>query len=124
MRGKNRKEVTHMFINKGGQRVNKGTYWDLLAGHRIDIVEEGILPNTGKATYIRMSSGMMLLVGPIIGLLYAILMPFIGIATVAALAVRKTLEGLSNLATKSVSFGWRPTNAYLSGKKKKNTGTK
>lgn len=113
-----------MFINKGGQRVNEGTYWEVLTGHRIDVAEEGMLPGAGKSTYIRMSSGMMLLAGPIIGLLYAILMPFIGIATVAILAGRKMLEGLSNLATKSVSFGWRPTNAYLAGKKKKNTGTK
>jgi hypothetical protein len=109
-----------MLINKGGQMVDSGTYWDLRIGSRIDIADEGILPGSEKATYIKMPSLVMLLIGPIIGLLYAILLPFIGIATVAALAGRTMLRGMNNLAAKSVSFGWRPKNAYLSGKKKKN----
>jgi hypothetical protein len=113
-----------MLINKGGHSVRKGTYWDLSKGQRIDIADEGTLPGGEKATYLRMSSGVMLLMGPIIGLLYAILMPAIGIATVAALAMRKVLSGLNNLAAKSISFGWRPKNAYLSGKKKKKKDTK
>lgn len=108
-----------MFTNKGGHRVGKGTYWDLRKGHRIDIADEGVLPGDESTTYLRMPVGVMLLSGPFIGLLYAILMPFIGIATVATLAVRKVLGGLYNLAAKSISFGWRPENAYLSGKKKK-----
>jgi hypothetical protein len=62
---------------------------------------------------------IMLLASPVIGLLYAILMPFIGIATVVTLAVRKVVGGMYNLAAKSISFGWQPMNAYLAGKKKK-----
>ena len=108
-----------MLTNKGGQMVNKGTYWDLRIGNRIDIADEGLLPGTDKSTYIKMPPVMMLVAGPIIGLLYAILLPFIGIATVATLAGQKMLKGMNNLAAKSVSFGWRPKNAYLSGKKKK-----
>ena len=108
-----------MFINKGGHRVSKGTYWDLRIGQRIDIADEGMLPGDETSTYLRITSGVMLLSGPIIGLLYVILMPFIGIATVATLAVRKVLGGMYNLVAKSISFGWEPKNAYLSGKKKK-----
>jgi len=108
-----------MLINKGGQMVNKGTYWDVRVGNRIDIADEGVLPGNEKSTYIKMSSVMMLLAGPMIGLVYAILLPFIGIVTVAALAGKTMLKGMNNLAAKSVSFGWRPKNAYLSGKKKK-----
>jgi hypothetical protein len=66
-----------------------------------------------------MSSAVMLLSGPIIGLLYAVLMPIIGIATVVTLAVRAVLQGMYNLAAKSISFGWQPMSAYLAGKKKK-----
>ena len=113
------KEVTHMLINKGGQLVARGTYWDFRIGSRIDINDEGILPGSEKATYIKMPPLVVLLAGPIIGLLYAILLPFIGIGTVAALAGRTMLKGMNNLAAKSISFGWRPKNAYLSGKKKK-----
>jgi hypothetical protein len=108
-----------MLTNRGGHKVGKGTYWDLRKGHRIDIAHEGVLPGNETETYFRMSSGVMLLSGPIIGLVYAILMPFIGIATVAALAGGKVLGGLYSLAAKSISFGWQPKNAYLSGKKKK-----
>jgi hypothetical protein len=108
-----------MLTYKGGYKVGKGTYWDLANGRRIDVLNEAVLDGGGSATYIRMSSGVMLLSGPIIGLVYAILMPFIGIATVAALAGGKVLGGLYSLAAKSISFGWQPKNAYLSGKKKK-----
>jgi hypothetical protein len=78
-----------------------------------------MLPGDAASTYLRMPVAVMLLSGPFIGLLYAILMPFIGIATVATLAGRKMLGGMYNLVAKSVSFGWQPKNAYLSGKKKK-----
>jgi hypothetical protein len=108
-----------MLTYKGGNKVGKGTYWDLANGRRIDVATEGVLAGKGTATYVRMSSAVMLLSGPFIGLLYAILMPFIGIATVATLAVRKVVGGLYDLAAKSISFGWQPKNAYLAGKKKK-----
>ena len=107
-----------MLTNKGGHKVGKGTYWELRKGRRIDIAHEGVLPGDETETYFRMSSGVMLLTGPLIGLLYAVLMPFIGLATVAALAGRKILGGLYHLIAKSISFGWQPKNAYLSGKKK------
>ncbi len=109
-----------MLTYKGGHKVGKGTYWDFASGRRVDVLSEAVLAGGGEATYIRMPSGVMLLSGPIIGLLYAISMPFIGIATVATLAVGSALTGMYNLAAKSISFGWRPRNAYLSGKKKKN----
>ncbi len=108
-----------MLTYKGGNKVGKGTYWDLANGRRIDVVSEGVLAGNGTATYVRMSSAVMLLSGPFIGLLYAILMPFIGIAAAVILAARKTLGGLYHLAAKSISFGWQPRSAYLAGKKKK-----
>ena len=89
------------------------------------MVSAGVLAGNGTATYVRMSSAVMLLSGPVIGLLYAILMPFIGIATVATLAVREVLGGLYELVAKSIYFGWQPKNAYLAGKKhKKGEGKK
>ena len=109
-----------MLTYKGGQAAGRGTYWDLASGRRIDVFGEAILAGGGTATYVKMSSGVMLLSETVIGLLYAILMPFIGIATVAALSVRVGLGTLYHMAAESVSFGWRPQNAYLSGKKKKN----
>lgn len=59
------------------------------------------------------------LLGPIAGLAYFICLPFIVIGTIVTLLGRKTLVGVMNLARNLVSFGWRPTEAYLEGKKKK-----
>ncbi len=108
-----------MLTYKGGKKVSKGTYWNLSKGLRVDVADEDVLPGDAATTYLRMPLAVMLLSGPVIGLFYAILMPFIGIATVATLAVRGVLKGMYNLAAKSISFGWRPGNAYLAGKKKK-----
>ena len=107
-----------MLTYKSGHKVRKGTYWDLSTGHRIDVEEECALTGGPSATYLRMPSGMMLLVGPVIGLLYVLCVPIIGIATIAALATGKAANGVLSLIGKSLSFGWRPKEAYLSGKKK------
>ncbi len=108
-----------MLTYKGGSSVGKGTYWELANGHRIDVASEAVLLGDGRAKYLRMSTVVMLAVGPVIGLLYAILMPLIGMVTVAGLAVRAIAGGLYDLAARSISFGWRPGSAYLTGKKKK-----
>jgi hypothetical protein len=108
-----------MLTYKGGNTVGKGTYWDLSSGRRIDVVSADVLAGNGTATYVRMSPAVVLLSGPIIGLLYAILMPIIGIGAVVALAARKVLGGLYDLVAKTISFGWHPRNAYLAGKKNK-----
>jgi hypothetical protein len=107
-----------MLTYKEGSTVEKGTYWDMESGRRIDVSCEAVLAGKAGARYIRMSPAAMLASGPVIGLLYAIVMPFIGIATAASLATRVLLGALYHLAMRSVSFGWRPQNAYLSGKKK------
>jgi hypothetical protein len=107
-----------MLTYTGGNKVGTGTYWDVASGRRIDVSSEAVLAGAGTAQYVRMAPGVMLISGPVIGFFYAILMPMIGIATVAALSVHMVLGTLYHLAAKSVSFGWRPNNAYLSGKKK------
>lgn len=60
-----------------------------------------------------------LLLGPIIGLVYVISMPSIAIATIVILIGKKALSGILSLMRSLVSFGWRPSEAYLGGKKKK-----
>ncbi|GBD98028.1 hypothetical protein BMS3Abin07_00035 [bacterium BMS3Abin07] len=65
---------------------------------------------------------VMLLLGPILGLAYVILLPFITIATVITVAVEKAVVGMLGLAGATVPFEWRPTTAYLTGKKRKKKG--
>jgi hypothetical protein len=104
-------------FTRGGQRVAKGTYWDMGTGVRVDLAEEGILPGTEKSMYIKAPSALVLLAGPALGLLFAVFLPFIGIAMTAALVARKIGEVAVSAAARSVSFGWRPIEAYLAGKK-------
>lgn len=107
-----------MLTYRGGHRAGKGTYWDLKNGRRFDVADEAMLPGDDSLTYFRMPAGLMLLSGPFVGLAFVIFLPFIGIAVVASVAGRKLFEATANLIGKSLSFGWRPKNAYLSGKKK------
>ncbi len=65
---------------------------------------------------------VMLLLGPILGLAYVIFLPFIAIATVITVAVEEAVVGMLGLVGATVPFEWRPTTAYLSGKKRRGKG--
>ncbi|HWR58690.1 MAG TPA: hypothetical protein VN328_07370 [Thermodesulfovibrionales bacterium] len=104
---------------KAGEKVGKGTYWNITNGNRVDIPDEGTLPGDGGSTYKRFSPGIVLLAGPVIGLLYVIAMPFIAVGTIVMMIAGKLLSGLFNLLGSLVSFGWRPSEAHLTGKKGK-----
>ena len=61
---------------------------------------------------------LMLLASPFIGLLYVVCLPFVGVATLAVAAGRKVLGGAASAVGKTISFGWRPVESYLAGRKK------
>ncbi|MEJ2684186.1 MAG: hypothetical protein P8Z71_07305 [Candidatus Sulfobium sp.] len=63
-----------------------------------------------------------LLLGPFVGLAYVIALPFISIVAIAAMVGRKLLGVTFDLLGNLVSFSWRPGEAYLGGKKKKEPG--
>lgn len=111
-----------MFIRRGNQTVGQGTFWNIVTGQRVDIEGRGVLPGDQRTRYLKMSSVLFLAMGPVIGLLYVITLPFIGIVTVGTLIIGKVMQGVFGLLGKSLSFGWRPRTAYLSGKKKQRTG--
>ncbi len=108
-----------MFKHTGGQQVGSGTYWDVMTGLRVDMDQEGMLPGGKGARYMKASSGAIVLWGPVLGLAYIILLPIMGIVTAFSLLLQTTLGGVFNLGKSIVSFGWRPSEAYLGGKNKK-----
>ena len=108
-----------MLKHNGGDRVGKGTYWNLTNGERIDITSEGTLPGDVKKAYYRMPAAAIIVVGPVLGLMYAAFLPFIGIAMLVKLVAQKAGGGVMELAHGSASFGWRPSESYLSGRRKK-----
>ncbi|OGW42454.1 MAG: hypothetical protein A2010_17310 [Nitrospirae bacterium GWD2_57_9] len=108
-----------MLTYKGGYKVQKGTYWDLANGERIDMNGEGILPGDRRTMFVKMPAAAVLLAGPVLGLLYAVFLPFIGIAMTLVLVGKKLVSGVVHVAVKSTSFGWRPIESYLDGKQRK-----
>jgi hypothetical protein len=107
-------------LNKGGHTVKAGTYWNLANGNRVQMEQEGVLPGSGTTRYIKAPVAVMLMAAPVIGLVFAVFLPFIAIAMTLTL-VGKKLANMTADATKgSMSFGWRPIEAYLAGKKGKN----
>ena len=120
-----------MLINKAGNRAEKGTYWNPSDGHRVDLTEDSVLPGASGTTYLRMPTGGMLVMAPVMGLLYVICLPVFGLAAVAgmwlvpvigvisgtALACIRLSGGMFSTVGKSVSFGWTPATSYLAGRK-------
>jgi hypothetical protein len=70
------------------------------------------------------SGVLALILGPLVGLLYVVAMPFIAIATIVGFLAKKAGGAVMGMVRHLVSFGWRPSEAYLSGKKKKKTEKK
>jgi len=107
-----------MLVYKGGQEVGKGTYWNIANGSRIDAGGSELLPGGKGTAYLRVAPGMMLLAGPVLGLLYFVALPIITIGMVAQLTVKKVWSVLTGLVGNIAYFEWRPTESYLSGDKK------
>lgn len=105
----------------GGQKVEAGSYWNLETGERVELTQVGTLPGTTTDVYYRIPPTGVLLVAPVLGLTYAIFLPFIGIAMIATAASRRMFGGLSEGIWKAAAFGWQPSEAYLLGKKAKRT---
>ena len=108
-----------MLKHNGGERVGKGTYWNLSNGERVDIQDEGILPGNGKKTYYRMPAAAIIVAAPVLGLLYAAFLPFIGIAMLVKLVGQKIGGAVMETVQGSASFAWRPGESYLAGRKRK-----
>ncbi|UCG77926.1 MAG: hypothetical protein JSV21_10195 [Nitrospirota bacterium] len=113
-----------MLKHKGGHKVGKGTYWNLSESRRIDIEKDGVLPGDDGITYLRMPTGLVVALGPFIGLAFFIVFPLIAIGTFLTVLVVKAVNSVVNLGSKMVYFEWRPTEAYLGGKKKKEKADK
>jgi hypothetical protein len=121
-RRKRGKEDTKMIRHKGGHRADKGTYWNFSTGERVDISAESVLPGDGSAVYYKLPAAGILFMGPVLGLLYAAFLPFIGIAMVLKLVIQKIGRAVLTPVRSGASFGWRPSESYLAGKKKKGNG--
>ncbi len=103
----------------GGHKVQAGTYWNLANGTRVEMNQEGVLPGDGATRYLKAPTVVMLMAAPVLGLVFAVFLPFIGIAMTLGMVGKKLVQGVASAAAGSMSFGWRPIEAYLAGKKTK-----
>ena len=108
-----------MARHQGGDKVNAGFYlnsgtWEVttLSG------KGGTLPGGKDAQFVRVPTLGALAFAPLMGAVYAIFLPFIGIALVAQYATKKVAAGARDV-TESVmgtmSPAWRPGEAHFTG---------
>ncbi|MDA8101272.1 MAG: hypothetical protein M0042_16755 [Nitrospiraceae bacterium] len=106
-------------LTKGGQKAAAGTYWDVMNGSRVVLSAEGTLPGGPETLYLKASAAVMLAAGPVLGLIFAVFLPFVGIVMAISLGIRKISEGITEAAAAGTSLAWRPMEAYLAGSRKR-----
>ncbi len=107
-----------MLKHRAGAKVGKGTYWNFSTGERVDISTEDVLPGDRNTVYYRLPATGIIALGPVLGLIYAAFLPFIGIAMLVKVIMQKVAALVTAPTQRAASFGWRPSESYLAGKKK------
>ncbi len=79
-----------MKTHRGGEAVTKGVYLNLSTFELNQVYgEPPVLPENGKARYLRLPALLAVLGGPIAGLVFIIFLPLIGIVGAAAVIIYK-----------------------------------
>lgn len=107
-----------MTRHSGGDSVGAGMYWNLKTMNVVELKTEGILPGGEELSYHRLPFFVLFLLMTALGGAYILFLPVLIIcATFYMLGVR-VFGSLFLQMRRSLSFGWRPQEAYLSGKRK------
>lgn len=75
--------------------------------------------NYSNEEFLKEHPVLALASAPLVGLVFAVFLPFIGIAMTVKFVGEKLYGVASKLAVQSYSMGWKPLEAYFIGKKKK-----
>jgi hypothetical protein len=109
-----------MAITRGGDMVRGGYYWNMQKWDATFVEgKEGALPGSAKETYRRVPVPLLLLGAPIMGALFVMFLPFIGIALLVQQMTRAGMELAGDALERvlmSVSPSWRPGMAFLAGR--------
>jgi hypothetical protein len=111
-------EVAMKIRFHSGEFVAKGSYWNISTGELIRCETDGTRLAGKGETYLRAHPALILLAGPPLGLLYAMFLPLIGVLMVLKVLGSKLLAPVGHALASEAGFRWRPSEAYLSGKKK------
>ncbi len=99
-------------------------FWEVLKPRPFKTVVEtgkddlGYIEQTGGFKGIMKFAGKIA-TAPFVGLAYIVMLPVGFFAVLGIGAVNLAMKGIASFAGKSATFEWRPMEAYLAGKKKK-----
>ncbi len=80
-----------------GEAVVEGIYWKNKAWEFIAITEGGALPTEEGVAYYWVPRVLVLLAGPLLGLVYVLALPFAGLLFLAYLGLRSAIRGLASI---------------------------
>ncbi len=100
----------------GGDSVGAGMYWNPKSMNVVGLRAEGILPGGEELTYRRLPFFVLFLLMIALGGVYVLFLPVLIICTTIYMVGVRVFGSLFLQMRKCMSFGWRPSEAYLSGK--------
>lgn len=110
----------------GGEVVKRGIYLSLRRKDLITIENEGeLLGGESYDSYVNVPPLAMIVVGPFIGLIYVIFLPFISFAMILGLVARRVWLGVRQIGESLLGVAtanWRPGVAYFGRGKQSRKG--
>jgi hypothetical protein len=117
-----------MYIYRGGEIVEEGTYIDSERHGKVVLKASGYLPGTDREVYFKIPESYLLIPVLFVGLLLSMIFPYgVGIVIFAAMFCLHNIlfsfvsvcEELLKGALSHVTIGYRPTTSFFSGRSKK-----
>jgi hypothetical protein len=110
-----------MTKHTAGSHAKPGYYLNLSSWSIHGVAEEGErLPGEPGQSWVAIPTTAALMLAPILGLAFVVFLPFIGFVLVAQAALRPALKAFRHEAGElaaTMSPGWRPGEAHLTGKR-------
>ena len=110
---------------QGSERVESGIYLHSRNFNIESHVEAGPLPGSESERYYRIPPVALLIVGPVLGLVYAIFLPVVGFLMLGQLIATKATELALDATRASMRVlrpSWQPSMAFLSRSKQGTNG--
>jgi len=108
-----------MLFFRGGNHVTKGHYWSPATGTWIAGRGETLLPGAPDTVYLRLHPAAMFVLAPAIGLAFVLTLPGLAVVAAAGALVTRIARALADSVSTLAYFEWRPNEAYLAGKGKR-----
>ncbi|MBI4465003.1 MAG: hypothetical protein HY647_09890 [Acidobacteria bacterium] len=90
-----------MLNYRGGQKVPRGFYWNRDKWETVTIAQGGgVLPGSETHRYVKLPVLLVLVCGPLMGLVYVVFLPLIGFALLFGMIGWKLLRILAKAAAK------------------------